>query len=76
VKVLGGDCNDDDGPSPCGAPYGINIYDAGIVGTAFGAEPGDSNWDDDGDINDDDKVNILDASLLGGNWHKCSPVPW
>jgi hypothetical protein len=77
VKVLGGDCNDSDGVQPCGpGQEGINVLDATIVGNAFGAEPGDGNWDARADINDDGTVNILDASLLGGNWHKCSPVPW
>jgi hypothetical protein len=47
--------------------------DATIVGTAFGSSPPS---DPLADINDDGTVNILDASLLGGNWHKCSPVPW
>jgi hypothetical protein len=76
VKVLGGDCNDGDGSSPCGSPYyGVNINDATIVGGEFG-NSGGGIGDDRADINDDDTVNILDASLLGGNWHKCSPVPW
>jgi parallel beta-helix repeat protein len=74
VKVLGGDCNDSDGVQPCGAGQeGINTLDATIVGTAFGSSPPS---DPLADINDDNTVNILDASLLGGNWHKCSPVPW
>ena len=75
VKVLGGDCNDSDGSSP-GPPYGIDINDATIVGNAFGSVPGDGNWNSQGDINDSGNVNILDAVLLGGNWHKSSPVPW
>jgi hypothetical protein len=75
VKVLGGDCDDSDGTSPCGPPgqYGVNVLDATIVGNAFGSSPP---TDPKADINDDNTVNILDASLLGGNWHKCSPVPW
>ena len=74
VKVLGGDCNDSDGVLPCGSgPYGINVLDATIVADEFGnTSPTDAR----ADINDDNTVNILDAALLGGNWHKCSPVPW
>jgi hypothetical protein len=75
VKVLGGDCNDSDGTVP-GPPYGIDSLDAGIVGTAFGATSADSHWNSQADINDSGNVNILDAALLGGNWHKSSPVPW
>jgi hypothetical protein len=79
VKVLGGDCNDSDGGgAPCGPPegfYGIQIQDATIVGADFG-NSGAGIGDDRADINDDNTVNILDAALLGGNWHKCSPVPW
>ena len=64
VKLLGGDCNDDDT---------INIHDATILGPAFGSSlPSDVR----ADINNDDKVNILDAVLLGGNWQKFSPVVW
>ena len=77
VKVLGGDCNDSDGGIPDSDPYGINSADASIVGTAFrSTKTGGGNWDPNADINADDEVNILDASLLGGNWHKSSPVPW
>ena len=74
VKVLGGDCNDSDGVLPCGSgPYGINVLDATIVADEFGnTSPTDAR----ADINDDNTVNILDAALLGGNWHKCSPVNW
>ena len=74
VKVLGGDCNDSDGVQPCDpGQYGINVNDATIVGTDFGNSPP---ADPRADINDDGTVNILDAALLGGNWHKCSPVTW
>jgi len=69
VKVLGGDCNDSD------APYGINHFDAEIVGPQFG-NSGTSITDSRADINDDYTVNILDCSILGGNWHKSSPVNW
>jgi hypothetical protein len=64
VKVLGGDCNEDDT---------VNILDATILGAVFGNSPP---VDVRADINDDGTVNILDAVLLGGNWHKSSPVPW
>jgi len=67
VRLLGGDCNDDDI---------IDIHDATILGPAFDSAPGDANWDPQADINANDKVDILDAVLLSGNWNKSSPVPW
>ena len=67
VKVLGGDCNDDDT---------VNINDATILGPAFGSSTGGPGWDASADINADGSVNILDAAILGGNWHKSSSVLW
>ncbi len=67
VRLLGGDCNDDDI---------VSTLDATIIGATFGSAPGDANWDPLADVNDDGKVNILDAALLGQNWNKSSPVPW
>ena len=74
VKVLGGDCNDSDGPPDF--TYGVDILDAGITGNAFDSVPTDPNWDAKADVNDDGKVNTLDAVFVGGNWHKSSSVNW
>jgi len=67
VRLLGGDCNDDDI---------VGTLDATIVGAAFGSVDGDANWNPQADINADGRVNILDTGILGGNWNKSSPVPW
>jgi hypothetical protein len=72
VKVLGGDCNDDDGVQP-GPPYGVDISDAILVGGAFGTSPPSNPA---ADVNDSGNVDILDAILVGQNWWKSSPVPW
>ena len=45
------------------------------MGTAYGATPGDGNWDAKADITDNGIVNVLDAVLVGENWHK-SNSPW
>jgi hypothetical protein len=77
VKVLGGDANDTtDGTThnpALGTSDYIDINDASILATDFGKT---TSFDVRADINDDSKVNILDCSLLGGNWHKSSPVNW
>jgi len=42
----------------------INILDIAIVARAYGAMPGDSNWNQVADLNDDDIINILDVAMI------------
>jgi hypothetical protein len=46
------------------------------MGSRFGTECGDPNWDPDTDINGDCVLNILDLSITGGNFMDSCPVPW
>jgi len=46
----------------------VNILDAIRLAGAFGAEPGDQNWNPNADINGDGRVNILDAIILAGHF--------
>jgi hypothetical protein len=72
VKLLGGDCN-----LPGNEQVGGG--DAAVVATYFG-ETGVTASDpaDPADINDDGDVDILDCSILGGNYGLVGPTtaPW
>jgi YVTN family beta-propeller protein len=46
----------------------VNILDAIVLGNAFLATPGSSNWNPNADINGDGIVNILDAIILGNHF--------
>jgi hypothetical protein len=46
----------------------VNILDAIVLGNAFLATPGSSNWNPNADINGDNVVNILDAIILSNNF--------
>jgi parallel beta-helix repeat protein len=46
----------------------VGSDDARILGDAFLATPGSSNWNPNADINGDGEVNILDAIILGSNF--------
>jgi hypothetical protein len=54
----------------------IDISDAGIIGSAYGSSPGDTNWDASADINGDGTVNILDLALMGGNYNADSATAY
>jgi hypothetical protein len=43
---------------------GIDILDVAIAASAFGTEPGDLRWREEADVNDDDKINILDLAKI------------
>lgn len=70
VKLLGGDCTLNDA---------VGSGDASIVATHFGSTGVNSGDDaDPADINDDGNVDILDCSILGGNFGLSGPTtaPW
>jgi parallel beta-helix repeat protein len=46
----------------------VNILDAIVLGNAFLATRGSTNWNPNADLNDDSTVNILDAIILGLNF--------
>lgn len=46
----------------------VSSDDAGILGNAFLAAPGSSNWNPNADINGDGVANILDAIILANNF--------
>ena len=48
----------------------VNILDAIVISTAYGALPGGPNWNGNADINGDNVVNILDAIILSVNYGK------
>jgi hypothetical protein len=79
VKLLGGDANDTtDGTTPNPGDTTADIIDSGdaaIIGGQFGLSYGGIT-DERANINADDFVDILDLSLMGGNYFKVSPVPW
>jgi len=43
----------------------VNYIDLFALADAYGSEPGDDNWDERCDFNDDDKVNYEDLFTLG-----------
>jgi hypothetical protein len=51
----------------------VNILDAIVMGNAFGARPGNANWNANADLNGDGIVNILDAIIMGLNFLKRFP---
>ncbi len=75
VKLLGGDVNNLSGDPALGNNI-IGTGDAAVVAATFGLSDGEDDYNDDGDINDDNTVNILDCSILGGNYGKEGPVNW
>jgi subtilase family serine protease len=48
----------------------INIFDAVVVGLAWGANPQSSNWNIQADLNHDNQINILDAVRISLHWGK------
>ena len=46
----------------------VDILDAILLANAFGAAPGELNWNPNADINNDDVVNILDAIILASHF--------
>jgi len=51
----------------------VDIFDAILLSTAFGAEEGSPNWNPDVDINGDGMVDILDAIILASYFGKTVP---
>jgi hypothetical protein len=43
------------------------------VGSAYGSEPPS---DPAADINGDNRVDVFDLTLVGGNYGLAAPVPW
>ena len=43
---------------------GVDIVDVAISASAFGTEPGDLRWREEADVNDDNKINILDLAKI------------
>ncbi len=66
VVLLGGDATDDNL---------IDVLDASCIGSAYGQAPGVCNGTGSSDVNGDGSVNILDLSLMGGNYAVASS-PW
>jgi hypothetical protein len=48
----------------------VNITDVGLMVQAWGAIPGNSNWNELCDLNNDGVINVQDAGLLARNWLK------
>ncbi len=46
----------------------VNVKDAVILGSAFGSQPCNPNWNPNADINNDGYINIKDAVILGANF--------
>lgn len=42
----------------------VDIYDLYAVARAYGSNPGDSNWNQDCDLNGDNVVDSIDLSLV------------
>ncbi len=54
----------------------IGLLDLSCVGGDFGRTPGTCSGRGGSDINADTFVNILDLTLIGGNYQLSSPRPW
>lgn len=48
----------------------VNLYDATLIGAAYGSRPGDPQWNPDCDLNGDDIVNLFDAVIMSGDYGK------
>lgn len=48
----------------------LSIDDAAIMGSAYLAKPGDSNWNPDADLNRDGVINIFDFAIMAANYGK------
>lgn len=51
---------------------GVDIVDVAISASAFGTEPGDLRWREEADVNDDDKINILDLAKIAKDFGRTS----
>jgi len=51
---------------------GVDIVDVAISASAFGTEPGDLRWREEADVNDDDKINILDLAKIAVDFGRTS----
>jgi hypothetical protein len=49
------------------------MIDIAIVTRAFGSYPGHPRWDSDADVNQDDKVNLRDISLVAKHFGETTP---
>lgn len=57
-----------------GEPDGkVNIRDIAFIAISYGTYVGDSKWNPNADINDDDKIDIRDVSLAASNFGKVEP---
>ena len=48
----------------------LNINDAAMMGSAYLAKPGDSNWNPDADLNRDGVINIFDFAIMAASYGK------
>ncbi|MBX7132485.1 MAG: hypothetical protein K1X67_07390 [Fimbriimonadaceae bacterium] len=48
----------------------VGIGDYAVLSSAYGAEPGDANWDPNADLNGDESVDIGDYAILSANYGK------
>jgi len=67
VTLLAGDANESDK---------VNIFDLALIGSHYGLNSGDPEWDPRADINNDGTVDLLDLTLAASNYQRSSPVPW
>ncbi|NUM48073.1 MAG: PKD domain-containing protein, partial [Anaerolineales bacterium] len=67
ITLLAGDANDSDK---------INILDLALIGSHYGLNLGDPEWDPRTDINNDGTINIQDLVLAASNFQHVSPIPW
>jgi hypothetical protein len=67
VTLLGGDVNGDDL---------ISQLDAGEIGQAWNATPGDPLWSERADTTGDGAINVLDMVAVQYNWGREAPGPW
>ena len=64
---------------PCGDPNDddvVNIQDLTILGSRYGRQCGDPDWDGRADMINDCTINILDLTCSGVNYGRGSPVAW
>ena len=67
LVLLGGDASNDNA---------VEILDAGCIGARYGLTPLVCGTDGTSDVNEDGKMDILDLTLMGGNFGKtASPAP-
>ena len=71
LTLLGGDVQ----PAPDG-DLDVDMQDATLIAGAYGTVSGGPGWNPNADINADDAIDILDLTIMGGNYDLTSATAY